>query len=44
MTLEEVKEAYSMRDVVEMYGFEVNRAGMMHCPFHQNDKDDTENL
>ncbi len=39
MTLEEVKEAYSMRDVVEMYGFEVNRAGMMHCPFHQNDKD-----
>lgn len=38
MTLEEVKEAYSMRDVVEMYGFEVNRAGMMHCPFHQNDK------
>ena len=39
MTLEEVKEAYSMRDVAEMYGFEVNRAGMMRCPFHQNDKD-----
>lgn len=38
MTLEEVKETYSMRDVVEMYGFEVNRAGMMCCPFHQSDK------
>lgn len=27
-----------MRDIVEQYGFKVNRMGFIHCPFHQGDK------
>lgn len=29
-----IKATLSMRDVVEMYGFEVNRGGFINCPFH----------
>lgn len=35
MTVEEIKQQYSMRDVVEMYGFHPNRAGFISCPFHK---------
>ena len=38
MTKEEIKQQYSMRDIVEQYGFKVNRAGFIHCPFHKIDK------
>lgn len=38
MTSEEIKAAYSMRDVVEQYGFHPNRAGFICCPFHQGDR------
>ncbi len=38
MTREEIKQQYSMRDIVEQYGFKVNRAGFIHCPFHKGDK------
>lgn len=38
MTREELKEKYSMRDIVEQYGFRPNRAGFIHCPFHRGDK------
>lgn len=34
MTAEEIKQSYSMRDVVRMYGFQPNRAGFIFCPFH----------
>lgn len=34
MTAEEIKQAYSMRDIVERYGVKVNRAGMCCCPIH----------
>ena len=37
MTVEEIKQQYSMRDVVEMYGFHPNRAGFISCPFHAGD-------
>ena len=38
MTREDLKNKYSMRDIVEQYGFKVNRAGFIHCPFHKGDK------
>lgn len=38
MTAEEIKERYTMRDVVARYGLEVNRAGFIRCPFHQGDR------
>lgn len=38
MNSEELKQRYSMRDIVEQYGFKVNRAGFINCPFHQGDK------
>lgn len=37
MTAEEIKSQYSMRDVVERYGFHPNRAGFISCPFHTGD-------
>lgn len=37
MNKEEIKKQYSMRDIVEQYGFKVNRAGFINCPFHKGD-------
>ena len=34
MKSEEIKEAYSMRDVLERYGIRPNRSGFIRCPFH----------
>lgn len=39
MTSEEIKQQYSMRDIVERYGFHPNRAGFVSCPFHSGDRD-----
>lgn len=39
MTVEEIKETYSMKDIVERYGFHPNRAGFIHCPFHGGDRE-----
>lgn len=39
MTSEEIKATYSMRDVVELYGFQPTRAGFIHCPFHGGDRE-----
>lgn len=39
MNKEEIKEAYSMRDVMARYGLHPNRAGMIQCPFHKGDRD-----
>ena len=38
MTVEEIKEQHSMREVVEMYGFTVNPMGFIQCPFHTGDR------
>lgn len=38
MTASEIKDTYSMRDIVEKYGFHPNRAGFIHCPFHNGDR------
>lgn len=38
MTVEEIKEQYSMRDILQMYGIQPNSAGFIHCPFHQGDR------
>lgn len=38
MTVEEIKDTYSMRDVVARYGFQPNRRGFIPCPFHQGDR------
>lgn len=36
MTKEEIKDLYSMRDILERYGLpKPNRAGFIHCPFHK---------
>lgn len=37
MTIDDIKEQYSMRDVVERYGFQVDRGGFINCPFHAGD-------
>ena len=37
MTREEIKQQYTMRDIVERYGFHPNRAGFIRCPFHSGD-------
>lgn len=37
MTLEEVKRI-PMADIVQRYGFRPNRAGFIHCPFHNGDR------
>lgn len=38
MNLEEIKDQYSMRDIVERYGYRPNRAGFISCPFHKGDR------
>jgi len=38
MTKEEIKQTYSMREIVERYGIRVNRAGFCNCPFHKGDR------
>lgn len=38
MTREEIKNTYSMRDIVARYGLHPNRAGFISCPFHQGDR------
>lgn len=35
MTKEEIKAAYSMREIVERYGLRPNRSGFISCPFHK---------
>ncbi len=36
MTKEEIKDRYSMRDILERYGLpQPNRAGFICCPFHK---------
>lgn len=37
MTKEEIKQQYSMRDIVEKYGMRPDRRGFIHCPFHRGD-------
>lgn len=38
MTIEEIKQNYSMRDIVSMYGITPNRSGFIHCVFHNGDR------
>lgn len=38
MTVEEIKDTYSMSDIVERYGFQPNRRGYVPCPFHEGDR------
>lgn len=38
MTVDEIKQTYSMREIVERYGIQVKRDGMCSCPFHGADK------
>lgn len=37
MTVEEIKQNYSMADVIGMYGLHADRKGFCKCPFHQHD-------
>lgn len=39
MTKDEIKATYSMRDILDQYGMQPNRAGFVRCPFHQGDRD-----
>ena len=38
MTTDEIKQSVSMREVAERYGYHLNRAGFISCPFHQGDR------
>ena len=38
MTVEEIKETYSMRDIVGRYGYQPNHRGFIPCPFHHGDR------
>ena len=38
MTVDEIKQSISMREVVERYGYHPNRAGFISCPFHHGDR------
>lgn len=38
MTVEEIKEKYNMRDILEKYGMTANRSGFCKCPFHDGDR------
>lgn len=38
MTTDEIKRAYTMRDILSRYGLQPNRAGFLNCPFHQGDR------
>ena len=35
MTSEEIKEKYSMSEILERYGLKPNKAGFICCPFHR---------
>lgn len=37
MTVEEIKKNNPMPDIVKRYGFRINRAGFISCPFHTGD-------
>ena len=37
MTAQEIKQIYSMRDILARYGLKPNRAGFIRCPFHNGD-------
>lgn len=39
MTVDEIKETTSMRDILALYGLHPNRAGMIRCPFHAGDRE-----
>lgn len=40
MTKEEIKDLYSMKDILERYGLpQPNRAGFICCPFHKGDRE-----
>lgn len=39
MTSGELKEQYTMRDVLSRYGLQPDRQGFIHCPFHKGDRD-----
>jgi len=39
MTKDEIKEKYSMADILAGYGMHPSRAGMIHCPFHHGDRE-----
>nr|DAP89195.1 MAG TPA: DNA primase (bacterial type) [Caudoviricetes sp.] len=40
MTREEIKQTYSMRDILSKCGLATpNRAGFCHCPFHKGDRE-----
>lgn len=34
MTVEEIKQQYSMNDILDMYGIKKSRSGFISCPFH----------
>lgn len=38
MTSDEIKQTYSMKDIVGRYGFMPNSRGFIQCPFHQGDR------
>ena len=36
--VQNIRSSVTMRQLADMYGYKVNRSGMMRCPFHGEDK------
>lgn len=39
MNRDEIKETYTMWDILSRYGIQSNRAGFIQCPFHKGDRE-----
>ena len=39
MTKEEIKQEYTMTDILTRYGLRVDHKGFCRCPFHQGDRE-----
>ena len=39
MTRDEIKERYTMMEILAKYGLTPNRTGFVHCPFHKGDRE-----
>lgn len=38
MNTDDIKRAYTMRDILSRYGLQPNRSGFLNCPFHNGDR------
>ena len=44
ITIEEIKQTYTMRDIVDSYGITISRTRFCRCPFHGNGNERTPSM